>query len=270
MRRRIIGKTDSRGFSTTQFRAIEREAFQSPRLVRCPWSRDCPPPVFSGGKRMTDLAACRRAPSAELKMSFPIPKIMGEPKMPIPSHPARRAGRVSLERCDVEEERHERRKCFQQRHGAEVITLCVILSAPVAHGERVPGDPGTVSRSCMPFGAQESVSVHWGPCPILFPKRSMLWTASAHYAGNGVWLHNINTVAKSPQTSGWEFTWRSYAGHFASEFWTGRVVGYHYIIDGSGIPRFIELSEAHDCNLGNWGQQCCEGACPTGSGGDAR
>ena len=147
-----------------------------------------------------------------------------------------------------------------------VIVLCMVGAMPApAQANRVPGDPGTVSRSCQPFGAQESVSVYWSACPVFFPKTALLWTASAHYDGNGVWLHNVNTVARSPQTRGWETTWRSYAGHFGSEFWSGRVVGYHYITDKTGIPRLIELSEAHDCNLLNWGQQgCCNGdACNT-------
>ena len=143
---------------------------------------------------------------------------------------------------------------------ASMAILCSALISPFAHAERVPGDPGTVSRSCAPFGAQESVSVYWSACPVFFPKTALLWTASAHYDANGVWLHNINTVARSPKTNGWEITWRSYAGHFGSEFWTGRVVGYHYIKDEYGIERFIENSEARDCNLSNWGQQgCCNG-----------
>jgi hypothetical protein len=50
--------------------------------------------------------------------------------------------------------------------------------------------------------------------------------------------------------------------------WTGRVVGYHYIKDEYGIERFIENSEARDCNLSNWGQQgCCNGDdCPMTTG----
>lgn len=107
---------------------------------------------------------------------------------------------------------------------------------------------GVVSRSCVGFGAQESITVDWGF------KSYMLWTASSHYR-NGAFLHNVNTQKIGPNgawTNGWELTWRSYAGHFGSEFWYGQVIGHHYRND-SGWITFLGNSTATDCNLSNWG-----------------
>lgn len=96
---------------------------------------------------------------------------------------------------------------------------------------------GTVSRSCAPFGAQESVTVDW-----LF-QRHTLWTSSSHYR-NGIFLHTTTS-------NGWESTWRSYAGHLGSEFWYGRVIGAHYISE-RGVISFLGNSYATDCNLREW------------------
>lgn len=104
---------------------------------------------------------------------------------------------------------------------------------------------GRVSRSCLAAGAQESISVDWGFNPYL------LWTASEHYR-NGAWIHTINTVVSSPDTNGWQYTWRSYAGHFGTEFWYGQVVGWHWGNSG-GLYLFYGNSTATDCNLTQWG-----------------
>lgn len=104
---------------------------------------------------------------------------------------------------------------------------------------------GRVSRSCLAAGAQESISVDWGFKPYL------LWTASEHYR-NGAWLHTTNTIARSPDTNGWQYTWRSYSGHFGAEFWYGQVVGFHWGNSG-GIYLFYGNSTATDCNLTQWG-----------------
>ncbi len=79
-----------------------------------------------------------------------------------------------------------------------------------------------VSRSCIVAGAQESLTYKYGD-------HRWLWTASAHYDMWGKWLHNVNTVEQSPATNGWQDRWCSYAGHFGSEFWFGRVHGYHWV-----------------------------------------
>ena len=105
---------------------------------------------------------------------------------------------------------------------------------------------GIVSRSCLAAGAQESISVDWGFKPY------WLWTASSHYR-NGAFLHTINTIPKAPNNNGWEYTWRSYAGHLASEFWYGQVIGYHWRSD-YGLYVFMGNSSATDCNLANWGR----------------
>lgn len=102
---------------------------------------------------------------------------------------------------------------------------------------------GVVSRSCLAAGAQESISVDWGY------NKFNLWTASLHYK-DGALLHVTNTV--KPGGNGWDYTWRSYAGHFASEFWYGSVVGNHYRND-QGFITFLGNSTATDCNLSNWG-----------------
>jgi len=103
---------------------------------------------------------------------------------------------------------------------------------------------GTVSRSCLAAGAQESITVDWGFNSYL------LWTASSHYR-NGVFLHTVNTT-RGGTTNGWDYTWRSYAGHLGSEFWYGSVIGYHYRND-SGWITFLGNTTASDCNLTNWG-----------------
>ncbi|MCU7937527.1 MAG: hypothetical protein KZQ99_22165 [Candidatus Thiodiazotropha sp. (ex Dulcina madagascariensis)] len=104
--------------------------------------------------------------------------------------------------------------------------------------------PGKVSRSCAPFGAQESVTVDW-----TFQPHS-LWTASQHFK-NGSFLHTINTTSNSSSTGGWEYTWRSYAGHFGTEFWYGAVIGHHY--KRNGLVSFLGNTSATDCNLSEWG-----------------
>lgn len=103
---------------------------------------------------------------------------------------------------------------------------------------------GVVSRSCLAAGAQESITVDWGF------NQFVLWTASSHYR-DGVFLHTTNTT-KGGTTNGWDLTWRSYAGHFGTEFWYGSVIGHHYRND-SGWITFLGNSTATDCNLGNWG-----------------
>lgn len=103
---------------------------------------------------------------------------------------------------------------------------------------------GKVSRSCAPFGAQESITVDWTFTP------HQLWTASSHYR-NGSFLHNTNTTVSSGNIGGWQTTWRSYAGHFASEFWYGVVIGHHY--RRSGFVYFLGNTVASDCNLSQWG-----------------
>ena len=104
---------------------------------------------------------------------------------------------------------------------------------------------GIVSRSCAPVGAQESISVDWSF------NSHLLWTASQHYK-DGAFLHTINTTSNSGSTGGWEYTWRSYAGHFGSEFWYGMVIGHHYKRNG-GLVSFLGNSIAYDCNLSEWG-----------------
>ena len=130
-----------------------------------------------------------------------------------------------------------------KRIGA-LLLLALACGAPCLYPGTVSAQ-GIVSRSCLPFGAQESVTVDWGF------RRYWLWTASSHYR-NGYWLHNVNTVGKGQ--NGWEYTWRSYAGHFASEYWYGTVVGHHYRSD-YGFIVFLGNSTASNCNVAQWGQQ---------------
>ncbi len=113
---------------------------------------------------------------------------------------------------------------------------------PAAAGEVQVDGWNAISRSCARAGAQQSIT-----CKP-FDHR-VLWTASAHYDPSGNWLHNVNTVAQSPATGGWQDTWRSCAGHLGSEFRYGRVVGYHWAKDGDWIHP-LAFTEARDCNLG--------------------
>ncbi len=97
---------------------------------------------------------------------------------------------------------------------------------------------GIVSRSCLPAGAQESVTVDW-----TFSK-DWYWTGSDHFR-NGALLHTPN--------SGWSHTWRSYAGHLGNEFWYGSVAGHHWRWSASTGIALMGISTATDCNLGQWG-----------------
>ena len=79
------------------------------------------------------------------------------------------------------------------------------------------------------------------------------WTVSHHYglASSGLYTypHSINTYDKSPKTAGWEYTWRSYAGH--NESGVDYVQGDHWrLIKGEQIHFWS--SDAHDCNLGEF------------------
>ncbi len=107
----------------------------------------------------------------------------------------------------------------------------------LSYSVNVQAAPGWVSRSCAPVGAQESITVDWTY------QSNRYWTSSNHYRG-GVLLHSL--------WSGWQVTWRSYAGHFGSEFWYGTVVGYHWTADYSKV-RMLGVSQAVDCNLSHWG-----------------
>lgn len=117
------------------------------------------------------------------------------------------------------------------------------LFAVAAAGEiEVEDGWKVVSRSCAPAGTQESIT--YKP----FAHR-WLWTASVHYDAQGNFLHTVNTVVASPKTDGWQDTWRSWAGHFASEFWYGKVIGSHWAFaDGVRYP--LRYTEAVDCNIG--------------------
>ena len=111
-----------------------------------------------------------------------------------------------------------------------------LLACALAPG-LVIAAPGIVSRSCLPAGAQESITVDWTFTVDRY------WTASEHYR-NGVLLHVPN--------SGWSVTWRSYAGHLGTEYWYGYVAGWHWKWNG-GKGYFLGLSTATDCNLARWG-----------------
>ena len=115
-------------------------------------------------------------------------------------------------------------------------TLAMAGEIDVGRGWRV------VSRSCAPAGTQESIT--YKP----FDHR-WLWTASLHYDAKGNFLHTVNTIAAAPKTNGWQDTWRSWAGHFASEFWYGKVIGSHWAFD-KGVPHALWYTEARDCNIG--------------------
>jgi len=123
------------------------------------------------------------------------------------------------------------------------ISLSIYL-ATMVNGTSALAAIGKVSRSCAPAGAQESITVDWTFTPHQF------WTASSHYK-DGAFLHTTNTVNNSGAIGGWENTWRSYAGHFASEFWYGAVIGYHY--KRLGLVSFLGNTVATDCNLTQWG-----------------
>lgn len=141
----------------------------------------------------------------------------------------------------------KKRHCLPALMGASCagLALQTFLSIPAAAGEQHVGWGWLIfSRSCAPAGAQESSTFH----PSLLPRRR-LWTASAHYNADGDLLHIINTYPKAPQARGWEFTWRSYAGHLASEFWWGIVVGYHYGWNGNGKEVYLGGTRATDCNI---------------------
>jgi hypothetical protein len=131
-------------------------------------------------------------------------------------------------------------RSLKTKRVAALLVATIALSAAASDASAL----GIVSRSCAGFGAQESISVDWG-----FNKFT-LWTASSHYR-NGAFLHTTNTT-KNGTTNGWEYTWRSYVGHFGSEYWYGTVIGHHYRSD-QGFFIFLGNSTATDCNLGNWG-----------------
>ena len=104
------------------------------------------------------------------------------------------------------------------------------------------------SRSCGPgwaIGVRETIT--WSPAF----HRDWFWTVSHHYVlrndGRYYYLHSINTYDKSPSTGGWEYTWRSYAGH--NESAVHYVQGDHYRMVNRQAVVFWK-SDAHDCNPG--------------------
>jgi hypothetical protein len=130
-----------------------------------------------------------------------------------------------------------KKRKIQAASVAAQIIFSTVTSATTNHASAL----GIVSRSCLAAGAQESVAVDWNF------NSYWLWTASYHYR-DGQLIHGVDGI--------WENTWRSYAGHLGTEFWYGRVVGSHYIIDmGTGQERYLGISEATDCNLSKWGTE---------------
>jgi hypothetical protein len=123
--------------------------------------------------------------------------------------------------------------------------LAIALAASVAPSAFAA--LGKVSRSCLPAGAQESITVDWGFVPW------WTWTASYHYR-NGVLLHSVisQQTLQWGGTSEWVWSWRGYAGHLGTEYWYGHVVGSHYWWDGTQAI-WMGTTDAVDCNLSHWG-----------------
>lgn len=85
-------------------------------------------------------------------------------------------------------------------------------------------------------GFNESLS--WDPWAY-----NWLWSNTYHYY-NGVYQHGIST--------GWEYTWRSYAGH-VNEGWGGWFVsGMHWRWSSSVGTYWMGSTSAVDCNLTSW------------------
>ena len=99
---------------------------------------------------------------------------------------------------------------------------------------------GIVSRACAPvLGIQESITVEWRYIPL------WLFTRSVHFQyPDQAYVHEV--------TTGWNYTWRSRAGH-QGEFWPyARVQGFHYRwINGFIIN--LGQTFAKDCNVTQWG-----------------
>lgn len=125
--------------------------------------------------------------------------------------------------------------------------LMVMGGVASAQAHVVPDGFHVFSRSCGPgwlVGVRETIT--WSPRLA----KDWFWTVSHHYALEGgfyYFLHSVNTYEKSPATNGWEFTWRSYAGH--NESGVNYVQGDHYRKSGAGAMLFWR-SDAHDCNPG--------------------
>lgn len=99
---------------------------------------------------------------------------------------------------------------------------------------------GIVSRACAPaFGAQESISVEWAYVPL------WLFTRSVHFQyPDQVEVHDVAT--------GWNYTWRSRAGHWG-EYWPyAKVKGFHYRMINN-VTIYLGSTLAKDCNLTQWG-----------------
>lgn len=80
-------------------------------------------------------------------------------------------------------------------------------------------------------------SITWDPFSTYW-----LWTYTGHYQ-NGVLMHGWNT--------GWQLTWRSYAGHSDGSFGGWYVWGNHYRLNYTAMIHLGSTS-AVDCNLSSW------------------
>ncbi len=106
---------------------------------------------------------------------------------------------------------------------------------PAVHaqpGETAVADNWMVlSTSHPPAGTQESITYK------TFELR-WLWTSSLHLSKYGAPLHVINTTTNTQSIGGWEYTWRSYAGHVETPGQYGPVVGLHWAYD-NGVVQYL-------------------------------
>ena len=140
---------------------------------------------------------------------------------------------------------HEKNGKCLTRQAVPVVAVVALLTANATSdaGERSVESWFVVSRSRGAAGTQESVTYR----PVPFAHR-WLWTASLHYDANWTFLHTINSVASHPETGGWVDSWRGWAGHLASEFWYGHVIGSHWARDPYGNAYPLAYTVGHDCN----------------------
>ena len=130
-----------------------------------------------------------------------------------------------------------------------IFIIMVAIGSTRTQAHITPDNFHVFSRSCGPgwmVGVRETIT--WSPGFA----RDWFWTVSHHYSFASmryIFLHSVNTYDKSPGTGGWEFTWRSYAGHNESGVYY--VQGDHYRLANREALLFWR-SDAHDCNPGEF------------------
>lgn len=128
---------------------------------------------------------------------------------------------------------------FNKKYNLKSLKIVFVMSGILTISTLVPIKDADAALSLLSRAncASFNESVSWDPWAY-----NWLWTDSYHYH-NGIYKHIIST--------GWAYTWRSYAGdHELPGGWF--VSGAHWRLSSSVGVYWMGSTSAIDCNLSQW------------------